>query len=153
MSTTKEYYSTVKRNEVLIHATTWIFFFLALMNLKSITFIGCLDRPVGSAADSWFQLKSWCHHLWVRALCWALHWQCGVCLGFSLSPSLSVSTPLMLSLSLKNKQTLKNHYVQWNNPDTKGQNIVWFHLHEIPGIGKFRNKVERKLTGMGEGNG
>ena len=38
---------------------------------------------------------------WVRALHQALHWQCGACLGFSLSLSLSLCHPLlMLSLSL-----------------------------------------------------
>ena len=39
--------------------------------------------------------------LWVQALLWALHWQCGACLGFSFSPSLSVPPPFALPLSQK----------------------------------------------------
>ena len=48
---------------------------------------------------------------------WAPHrapcWQCRACLGFSLSPSLSLSLPLLhlccVSLKMKNKKLLGNH--------------------------------------------
>ena len=47
---------------------------------------------------SWFWLRSWSHSSWVRASRGALCWQCGACLEFSLSPSLSALPPLALSL-------------------------------------------------------
>ena len=58
-------------------------------------------------SDSWFRLRSWSQGPWVQALCQSLYWQCGACLGFSLS--LSLSAPSLLSLSkwickLKKKQ-------------------------------------------------
>ena len=46
------------------------------------------------------RLRSWSHGSWIWALCQAPCWQCGACLGFSLSPSLPLCPPwLLLSLS------------------------------------------------------
>ena len=36
-------------------------------------------------SDSWFRLRSWSHISWDQGPCGAPHWQCGACLGFSLS--------------------------------------------------------------------
>ena len=47
-----------------------------------------------SLGESWHQLRSWSHGSWIRALKQVPCGQCGTCLGFSLSLSLSV--PLQL---------------------------------------------------------
>ena len=64
-------------------------------------FLGLLGGLV--SVDSWFRLRSWSHSSWVRVPRWALHWQCGDCLGSSLPCSLplSCSCSLACSLSLK----------------------------------------------------
>lgn len=33
----------------------------------------------------------------------------------------------------------------------KGENTVWFHLHETPKIGKFTGLVAARLCGVGDG--
>lgn len=38
------------------------------------------------------------------------------------------------------------HYAQWNKPDIKEQNIVWYHLYEGPIIGNF---IGRKVKYRG----
>ena len=64
---------------------------------------GCLGGSVSWVSNSGFQLRSWSHRSWVRALHQALHWQCGASLEFSLSLSLSLPNSHCLCLS-QNKQ-------------------------------------------------
>ena len=59
--------------------------------------------PSDQATNSWFWLQSWSHGSWVWAPHWALCWQHGACLTFSVSlslyPSLARAHAHSLSLS------------------------------------------------------
>ena len=73
----------------------------SLWHLRFLYFIKIvwwhLGGSVSRVSDSWFLLGSWSHGAWVRTLHRALHWQCGVCLGFSFSLSLCPSCALFPS--------------------------------------------------------
>ena len=69
--------------------------------VRSSFFLGRLGGSVSQAYNSWFRLKSWSHGLWVWAPHWALYWQCGACLGFSLSFFLCPSPACTASVSLQ----------------------------------------------------
>ena len=70
-------------------------------------FSGPLSGSVGWASDSWLWLRSWSHGSGDWAPCRALCWQCGACLGFSLSISLFAPTPTFLKKKTNKKQKKK----------------------------------------------
>ena len=81
-----------------------------------INMVLSIDRVPGwlSRLSVWLRLKSWSHGLWVQAPHRALYWQFRawnllliLCLPLSLFPSPDCAPCLSLSLSLKNKLTLK----------------------------------------------
>ena len=72
-----------------------------LCGFTSFCFGGHLGSSASWASHPWFRLRSWSRSLWVRALCWALHRQCGACLGFSLSLSPCPTPAPALFLFLK----------------------------------------------------
>ena len=73
----------------------------------------CLGGSVNWTSDSWFRLRSWSHSTWDGTPRWALCWQYGACLGFSISLSLCTSPPLTLAISPQiNKQFFLRY---WKN--------------------------------------
>ena len=93
------------------------------------------ETPGGSvskASDSWFQLRSWSHGSWVQVPSWALCWQRGACLGFSVSLSLCLSPACALSLSLSlkiNKLALKKKEHEWAFIFTNASTCVYFYVY------------------------
>ena len=64
---------------------------------------------------------------WVRALHQALHWQCGACLGFPLSPSLSLclSPTCAVSVSLSKKIVFNYYSIQLSGELLSTFGITW----------------------------